>query len=92
MILFDLGHVMGFTVGLTYILHHIAVHSGLGLDDARLGQPARSPHHGGRPLSLVCSDSSGEGRNTIQFVWAILVIFAATMRATPISPYTAAQG
>ena len=35
MILFDLGHVMGFTVGLTYILHHIAVHSGPGLDDSR---------------------------------------------------------
>ena len=35
MILFDLGHVMGFTVGSTYILHHITVHSGPGLDDSR---------------------------------------------------------
>ena len=74
---FDLGHVMGFTNGSTYFLHHIAVHSGLGLDDARLGQPARSPHHGGRPLSLVCSISIGEGRYTIH-ARAILVIFAAT--------------
>ena len=57
-----------------------------------LGQRARSPHHGGRPLCLVCSDSSGEGRYTIQFARPILVIFAATTRATPISPYTAAQG
>jgi hypothetical protein len=32
---FDLGHVMGFTVGSTYFLHHIAVHSSPGLDDAR---------------------------------------------------------
>ena len=57
-----------------------------------LGRRARSPHHGGRPLSLVCSDSSGEGRYTIQFARPILVIIAATTRATPISPYTAAQG
>jgi hypothetical protein len=57
-----------------------------------LGRCTRSPHHGGRPLCLVCSDSSGEGRYTIQFARPILVIFAASTRATPISPYTAAQG
>jgi hypothetical protein len=57
-----------------------------------LGQHARSPHHSGQPLCLVCSDSSGEGRYTIQFAMAILVILAATTCATPISPYTAAQG
>ena len=43
MILFDLGHVMGFTVGSTYILHHIAVHSGPGLDDSRFRGDARVP-------------------------------------------------
>jgi hypothetical protein len=36
-----------------------------------LGQRARPPHHGGRPLSLVCSISIGEGRYTIQFARAI---------------------
>ncbi len=54
-------------------------------------QRACSPRHGGCQLCSICTDSSGEG-NTIQFARAILVMFAATMRATPISLYTAAQG
>jgi hypothetical protein len=57
-----------------------------------LGQRACSPHHGGRPRILVYSNSSGEGRFTIQFASTILVIFAAIACASPISSFIAAQG